>query len=625
MTRVSSRAGSARLLRGMSPYLRQVSGLLTVGSLAGLVMNTAVVLPAVFLGRAVDAVVAARRGQATDADVARAVLLFVAATALTELPRIGKRWWLGTARARIRATVRADALRGVVDWPPERLHETAVGEVTARIIGDVEVLGTGIGEVIVETWDTLLFSLSLVIAMLVLDAPLAALALAPLPIAMTVAKVSGQSVTRRTLAARRVNGALTTYIAEHLTAVRTIRMYGRAKASTAVLLRLANEQADAELAATRLGSVLQPVYATLMASGVVAVLWLGGTRVVTGAMSLGALVAFLQLFVRFTARAHRIPQMANRVQAARAAYERLAPLLAPAAVGRGGSSWRTGEIPRPSPPASSRPRPTSGPASVRFEHVHFCYPGTVEPALRDIGITVPPGALVAVTGPIGSGKSALAAVIAGVYPVTSGRLLVDGRDPYEWTADDRRTLGYLPQDPPVFSGSVRDNILMAGRFPDPDRLVAALRMAQLTEDLGRWPAGEHTQIGAQGVRISGGQRQRIALARALTATDVLPRLLVLDDPFSAVDVSTEAAIVAELRANAGPTAPADQQATIVLCSTRLATFPEADHIVVLDGGRIVEQGRHDHLLNDRGLYAQIYRAQQRSARARSTARAGPEG
>ena len=625
MIRAPSRAGSERLLRSMSPYLRQVAGLLTLGSLAGLIMNTAVVLPAVFLGRAVDTVMAARHGQATDADVARAVLLFVAATALTELPRIGKRWWLGTARARIRATVRADASRGVVDWPPERLQRTAAGDVTARIIGDVEVLGTGIGEVIVETWDTLLFSVSLIVAMLVLDAPLAALALAPLPIALTVAHLSGQSVTRRTLAARRVNGALTTYIAEHLTAVRTIRVYGRAKASTTVLATLAHEQADAELAATRLGSVLQPIYATLMASGVVAVLWLGGSRVAAGAMSLGVLVAFLQLFVRFTARAHRIPQMANRIQAARAAYQRLAPLLAPAVAGRRGSSWRTGEIPRPSLPASSRPCPASGPASVRFEHVDFWYPGTAGPALRDICLTVAPGALIAVTGPIGSGKSALAAAIAGVYPVTAGRLSVDGRYPYEWTADDRRTLGYLPQDPPVFSGSVRDNIVMANSVPDAGRLVEAMRVAQLVEDLGRWPAGEDTQIGSQGVRVSGGQRQRIALARALAAAGCRPRLLVLDDPFSAVDVGTEADIVADLRAYAGPTAPADQRATIVLCSTRLAVFAEADHIVVLDGGRIVEQGRHERLVGARGLYARIYRAQQRGSRARSTARAGPEG
>jgi ABC-type multidrug transport system fused ATPase/permease subunit len=612
----------------MAPYLRQVAGLLTLGSLVGLVMNTAVVLPAVFLGRAVDTVVHARTGQASGADVTRAVLLFVAATALTELPRIGKRWWLGTARARIRATVRADALRGVVDWPPERLQQTAAGEVTARIIGDVEVLGTGIGEVIVETWDTLLFSASLVVAMLVLDAPLAALALAPLPIALTVAHLSGRTVARRTLAARRVNGALTTYVTEHLTAVRTIRMYGRADASTAVLARLADEQADAELAATRLGAVLQPVYAALMASGVVAVLWLGGTRVAAGAMSLGALVAFLQLFVRFTARAHRIPQMANRVQAARVAFERLAPLLAPAVPGRPGSSWRPGEIPRPAPPTASRPRPTSGPtgpASVRFDHVDFRYPGADAPALRDICLSVAPGALVAITGPIGSGKSALAAVVAGVYPVTAGRLLVDGRDPYEWTADDRRAFGFLPQDPPVFSGTVRDNILMGSDFREPDRLVQALRVARLTEDLDHWPAGEHTQIGAQGVRISGGQRQRIALARALAASGCPPRLLVLDDPFSAVDVGTEADIVAELRAGAGSTAPADRRATIVVCSTRPAIFPEADHIVVLDDGRIVEQGRHDQLLDARGLYARIYRAQQRRSTAWTTARAGPEG
>src|SRR5205814_9949312 len=126
---------------------RPLAGLLSVGSIAGIVMNTEVVLRAVVLGRAIDAALAVDRGQATGADLTRAALLVVAGTLLTELPRVGKRWWLGVARARIRATVRADALRGVLGWPAGRLHRTAIGDVLARIIGAVEALGTGTGEI----------------------------------------------------------------------------------------------------------------------------------------------------------------------------------------------------------------------------------------------------------------------------------------------------------------------------------------------------------------------------------------------------------------------------------------------------------------------------------------------
>jgi ATP-binding cassette, subfamily B, multidrug efflux pump len=143
-------------------------------------------------------------------------------------------------------------------------------------------------------------------------------------------------------------------------------------------------------------------------------------------------------------------------------------------------------------------------------------------------------------------------------------------------------------------------------------LGRAMAVAGLRDDLRAWADGANTQIGERGVRVSGGQRQRIALARTIAAPPNPPRLLVLDDPFSAVDVATEAAIIAALRDYAGPGAPASQRASIVLCSTRLAAFPLADRIIVLDGGRIVEEGRHDTLLAKNGLYARIYRAQQRT-------------
>ncbi len=163
----------------MRPYLRQVAGSLAAGSVAGILMNTLVVLPALLLGHAVDVVSAFRRGEVSASAVALAAALLVAGTVATELPRVGKRWWLGVCKSRIRANIRADALRGVLSWPADRLHTTSVGDVMSRVVGDVEVLGTGLGELMVETWDTLLFSVSLAVAMLAIDPTLGAWALAP--------------------------------------------------------------------------------------------------------------------------------------------------------------------------------------------------------------------------------------------------------------------------------------------------------------------------------------------------------------------------------------------------------------------------------------------------------------
>ncbi len=604
----------------MRPYLRQVAGLVTVGSVCGIVMNTAVVLPSVLLGHAIDVVLAFRRGQVGGGAVSGAALLLVAGTLATELPRVGKRWWLGVCRNRIKAAVRADALRGVLAWPAARLHSTSVGQVMARIIGDVEVLGTGVGEVMVETWDTLLFSASLTVAMLLYDPQLGALALAPIPAALVLAKVVGRLVSRRTLLARQANEALTACLQEGLTGLRVLRISGRGDAYTARVAGLASAQADAELAATRLQALLAPVYTTLTTAGVVAVLWLGGQAVAAGRLSVGDLVAFLSLFARFAGRAFRIPQMANRVQAAAAAYSRLSPLLAAPARPAGGpphAAWKSHLVagPLPAPPAPAATPARSGAPPVSLSQVTFTYPGAAGPALAGISLAVPAGALVAVTGPVGSGKSALARLVVGLYPTDAGSVRVAGVDPAGWDAADRESVGYLPQGHPVFSGTIADNVTLTDTDTDTgdgSRLAEALTVAGLTGDLTGMPAGAATPIGELGVRVSGGQRQRIALARALAGPAAAPRLLVLDDPFSAVDVHTEAAIITALRAAVGPAAPPQHRATVLLCSTRLAAFPRADLVVVLEAGHIAECGSHAELLAAGGLYAAIFTAQRRT-------------
>jgi ATP-binding cassette subfamily B multidrug efflux pump len=608
------------------PYFRQVAGQLVLGSIAGFIMNTTIVFPAILLGQAIDTALAFERGEAGPGAVGWAALAFIGGTLLTEVPRIAKRWWLMTANARMRANIRADAWRGVIAWPMARLDSTPTGDVMARIIGDVEVLGVGLREFTIETWDTLLFSLSLMIAMLVYDLHLTMLALLPVPVAMLLAKATGRWVAARTTASREANASLTAALQEQLAGIRVLRLFGRTGSAVARVDRLSGEQADTNLALVRLRGGLRPVYTTLMGAGVLFVVWQGGERVVSGAMTIGAFIAYLELYLRFVNRGFRVPQMINSIQGGAAAYTRLRPLLAPPlslAHEPCGASFRADHLVGMQEPMPVPPAVPTGPVAVALHGVTFRYTTATAPALHDIWLDIPAGALVAVTGPVGAGKSALARALLGLYPLEAGQVLLDGR-PLEDIPVAERTArtGYLPQDPYLFSGTVRDNILLgsatlcqalahasaAGKSRPV--LEKAVSCAALGEDLGVFPAGLETEIGELGIRVSGGQRQRLALARALAACSPLaPGLLVLDDPFSALDLDTEAKIVAGLRQHFGSSQPYAQQCTVLLFSHRLLAFPQADLVVVLDRGRILEQGTHAELSQGNGLYARIYRAQ----------------
>jgi ATP-binding cassette subfamily B protein len=434
---------------------------------------------------------------------------------------------------------------------------------------------------------------------------------------MLLSHRSGRWVSSRTVASRAAAARLTGAIREHLAGVRILRLFGRTDEAAKRVGALSEAQASANLRLIRLRAGLLPVYTVIVTAGIVFVVWQGGSRVVAGAMTLGSFVAFLELYLRFVNRGFRVPQLVNSIQSGAAAYSRLKPLMARAIPVRGEprlASFAAGYVAGSSGPSMPNAGPSPGPLAVTVTNVTFRYPGALRPALRDVTLDIPAGAMVAVTGPVGSGKSALARALCGIYPVEAGSMRVDGREAAELSPQERQVLiGYLPQDPHLFSGTVSDNV-MFGRVGDEDEaaLQRAITAAALAEDIEAFPAGMETQVGELGIRVSGGQRQRIGLARAVGApVSRGPGLLVLDEPFSAVDLATEARIVHALRDAFGPAAPPTRRATVVICSHRLGGFPYADRVVVLESGQVVEQGSHSELMGRGGVYSRIFAAQMR--------------
>ena len=350
--------------------------------------------------------------------------------------------------------------------------------------------------------------------------------------------------------------------------VRT-RFVGRAEAVRHETMRMADVEAK-----------FLPGVLFLPTLGIAAVLLFGGRDVISGELTIGEFSLFITLLLQLVWPLEALGWIINLAQRALASAGR-------------SFAWLEGIEPLPEPAEPARL--PEGPLRVRFEDVHFSYGSA--PVLSGVELTVEPGEIVAVCGPTGAGKTTLLNLLPRFYDPTAGRVLVGGIETRSVALEElRRAVAIVTQKPVLFSVLLRDNLLSARPDADWDEVLAACDAAGVSAFVDDLPHGYETLIGERGVNLSGGQRQRVALARALLAR---ARVLVLDDPMSAVDTQTERLLVENLR-------PAVAGRTVLVATQRLSTIGVADRAVVLQGGRIVEQGRPAELLRSGGAFAALF-------------------
>ena len=511
--------------------------------------------------------------------------------------RVGSRTRIFGAAREIELALRDDLVRRVLGLPPGALDRFAEGDVLSRIVHDVGhvrmVLGPGL---LNAASSAFMFGVSLVM-MSLLSAPLTVLTLAPLPVLAWGGRRFAALLVRRSRRSQESLAALTEAIRENLVGHAVVRAYAREDDEIERYEARNEEHFRIALDLIRTQAFLVPIMAASIAGATLVVVWAGGLLVTRGAMTLGEFLAFVGYLTILVWPAFALGWVASIVQRGRSALERLAELMSlDLEVEREGGR-----------PLVSLP-PPRGELAVRG--LTLLHDGAARPALRDLDLEIEAGEVVALVGPTAAGKSTLLEVLGRLREVPEGTVFLDGADVRcAPVREVRGRVGWSPQDPFLFSATIAENISLGAVLPR-ERIAELARRVGLGPDLERMPHGLDTEVGERGHRLSTGQRQRIGLARALA---VDPAVLLLDDPFSAVDAGTERQMLAGL-------GPELDGRTVVFSTHRMEALDVAGRAVVLDGGRLVQDGSPSELGRAPGLFADLVR---RGRAARALAGGGP--
>ena len=617
------RQSAWKSLLGLVPYLRRHTGGIALGMLTQAAMGLTGTLLPLIIGAIVDCVNGAREPLAQLGRVSHLALGFllpyyhplskqtlaifctalILVCALQGLFSFWTRWILIGLSRDIEYDLRNDLLAKLVTLEPEFFVRNRTGDLMSRCTNDLNSVRMVLGPGVMYSANTFATMVLAVVLMFWISPRLSSYVLLPVPVVAATVWLFGQRIHTLYGKIQAALAVLSAKAQENLAGVRVIRAYAQEEAEIRGFDGPNRDYIDRNLRLIYLWSMFMPLLSTLIGLTFVLVLWQGGEQVMLRQISLGEFTAFYSFMIRLVFPMVALGFVTNIFQRGAASMGRLNYVLnATPGISDAGA--------RIAPDAEPR-------GEIEFRNLTFTYPTTIvgaargngaaggdgagpQPVLCDINLRVPAGSTVAIVGPTGSGKSTLAALVARLWEAEPGRILIDGRPIQEWPlATLRRSIGFVPQDTYLFSETVAGNIAFGMESNNVDEILKAAEIASFDGDVQDFPGRYDTLVGERGITLSGGQKQRTALARAVIRN---PRILILDDSLSSVDTQTEEHILGRLR-------DIMRDRTTLLISHRCSTVRDADQIVVLRNGRIVERGTHDELLVRGGYYADLYQKQ----------------
>lgn len=509
--------------------------------------------------------------------------VMIGVVAVLSLASAARYYLVMTLGERIVADLRSQVFAHLLTLDGAFYDSAKSGELISRLTADTTQIKSTVGASASIALRNILLFIGATIMMVITSPWLAATLLVAIPVIVALLIGAGRGVRKRSRGAQDTLAEASAYAAEAIGSVRSLQANTAEGAAARLFSGEVEHAFDAARNAVRARAFLTGIGIFLVFASVVGILWAGANAVLAGQMSAGTLGQFVLYAVLAASGLGQLGEVWGEISQAAGATERIAELLA--------------EKPKVAPPAAPIALPEPARGAVAFENVAFAYPARPDvPALSGVSFAVKPGERVAVVGPSGAGKSTLFQLLLRFYDPVAGRVLVDGVDIAEADPEAvRARIALVPQDVAIFATSIRENIRLGRPDATDGEVEEAGRLARADEFVARLPEGWETPVGERGVTLSGGQRQRLAIARAILRQ---APILLLDEATSALDAESETLVQQALDLSM-------QGRTTLVIAHRLATVLSADRILVMEGGRIVEEGTHASLVGRGGLYARL--------------------